>query len=375
VSAAQAQEPQVAQVPDVHVVVEGETLWDLAARYFGDPFLWPEIYRINTTVVEDPHWIFPGEELRLAALEAALAAEPGAEPAEQPEVMVEPGVEQVQEAARGEPPEAQQVEPGEMAPPVAPPPPPSADAPTIFAQRGTGLTSVVAYEAVSHRAAKRSEFYSTGFLTEGQALPWGTLLGRVGQERLSRLPESSFATVFAYVGISPPEGATYQVGDSLLTGVLLRKVSGWGDIFYPTGLVRVTEVSSDQAIGQVLQQYQRITDDQLTLPVEPFSDPGDVLPVPVENGMIGSIIEARQLNPVPSQQQVVFIDLGRVAGVVPGDMFAVLKMDKGEGMEPRHVAYLRITHVRDESSTGLIVNIVDLGIEAGAPVQLVRKMP
>jgi hypothetical protein len=219
------------------------------------------------------------------------------------------------------------------------------------------------------------EFYSSGFLTEGQALPLGTVLGRVGQERLSRLPESSFATVFNYIGVTPPEGGTYQTGDSLLLGVILRKVKGWGEIFYPTGVVEVTEVSETHVIGQVLDQFQRITDDQVAIPLEPFNDPGEVMAVPVENGMMGSIIVPRQLNPVPSQQQIVFIDLGRGAGVVPGDVFAVLKMDKGEGMEPRHIAYLRITHVRDQSASGLIANIMDLGIEAGAPVQLISKMP
>lgn len=46
----------------VHIIERGDTLWDLARTYYGDPYLWPQLWEKNTYIT-DAHWIYPGDPL------------------------------------------------------------------------------------------------------------------------------------------------------------------------------------------------------------------------------------------------------------------------------------------------------------------------
>jgi hypothetical protein len=113
------------------------------------------------------------------------------------------------------------------------------------------------------------------------------------------------------------------------------------------------------------------------MPLEPFKDPGEVRPTPVEQGLAGRLVAPRDVHWIAGAQQFFFIDKGRADGVVPGDVFETYRPATGMlGSASEEVrAVLMIVHTREHSATGLILQLIHPGLDPGMPVRLIKKMP
>jgi len=98
-----AQEKKEAE--GVYTIKKGDTLWDISEKFLKDPFLWPKLWQRNPYIT-NPHWIYPGNPVRLSAFEEAKKVEPPKAVEEKPvEVKeVKPEVAEVKEVKKVEPP-------------------------------------------------------------------------------------------------------------------------------------------------------------------------------------------------------------------------------------------------------------------------------
>jgi hypothetical protein len=47
--------------PDQHLVVRGDTLWDISGKFLEHPWCWPQVWGMNKDQIRNPHWIYPGQ--------------------------------------------------------------------------------------------------------------------------------------------------------------------------------------------------------------------------------------------------------------------------------------------------------------------------
>ena len=83
-------------IPEEYLVEKGDTLWDICDFYFRDARRWPSVWALNPHVT-NPHWIYPGDILRLR-----MPLPPGAPGAKTPAFRVVTGVERARQVSLNE---------------------------------------------------------------------------------------------------------------------------------------------------------------------------------------------------------------------------------------------------------------------------------
>jgi hypothetical protein len=380
-----------------HSVREGDTLWDLARQYRGDPFLWPDIYRLNTGVVEDPHWIYPGEVLRLASSDSASSVPTTDTPA--PEAVAADSAGAVLDAVAVAPPDTVAPVADTRAAPAKPEPaapPNEADPASLATLMKNAKTdeytplfgpppgetmheTLRAYTEQPYRPLRRSEFFSSGFLTENEKLPFGKVLGPVTPPQIRAVAANVNAMLYSVIGLEAPRGATYQIGDTLLVARMGPDLGSFGDVVVPTGLARVTDTTRGRYLADVVAVYGAIRAGQRVLPAETFAAGSQKRAVPVTDGVRASLLGGANRQDLKAPQMVVFLDKGRRDGVSAGDLFELRRrpgrLPDGTLRVDEVMATVQVVHVRERSATARLLNIVSPDIPPGTEVRQVAKLP
>ena len=249
--------------PAVHTVVQGDTLWDLSDKYYGNPWAWPQVWALNPQV-ENPHWIYPGDQLRTK---------------------------------------------------------PSANQ-KLPLDESTGGESIVGRESVLPQGAVFIR--DQGYIGDPEEDVWGEVVG--AHEDMMLLAEGATVYLLMREGVEPRLGQRLTVFHEVADPPRVPEARDVpGQIVKIYGTVRVDGYDPDTRVVKavVIESIDAIERGFSVGPVGRRFEA--VAPKPATQDVEARVLSGLQSTLLQSEEQLVFLDRGREDGLIPGNRLRVIR--------------------------------------------------
>ncbi|MEK7401056.1 MAG: LysM peptidoglycan-binding domain-containing protein [Gemmatimonadota bacterium] len=368
-------QPDTSSKPQTHTVVKGDNLWTLAQTYLGNPFLWPELYRLNRDVVEDPHWIYPGEVIRLRAAEVTVVMA-----RETPE----------QQAAGGVRLPTVATDTAVAVAPVGPPPP--EELPTqLFAKvqaagnasTGAGITQGLDVPMAPPPTVRAGEVMVAPFVErEGGPRSFGRILKAADLAGIAQATERYRFQPYDRVMIEPPVGNVAPEGERFLAYRLGPILANQGQVMIPTGVVEVTQAprSGAPAVAKIIRAFAEMNATDRLIPLDTAGIGSTVRPRRVADGPSTTVRWVFGENVLPSIQSYVVLNASSKNGVRVGDEYMLYrprpKSSESQVADPPvPVGRLQVVRSTPFGVTAVVIGQEQPTIEEGMPARVIARMP
>ena len=338
----------------LHTVRPGDTLYEIARKYLGNPLRWPELFRANTGTIANANLIYPGQKLYVGA---------DGRPTFTPEAV------------------AAEMDTAEAAPTRSMP---------LGRQPAGQSVSVLENATINGRAlrptVRRGEASAAPFLVAANArMSDGELVSRADPSVVASGALRDQFQIYDDVNVLLPVGTKAVVGQQFgvyQRGPEVEQNRRRSRLMQPAGVVELTAIGSGRAArARVTNMYANMKRGDALMALDTTAVPTTVRPADVTNGPVYEVAWVAGGVVLPTIQNFIVISLPKGATSKVGDQFSlfaegeVLTDTRKDIAPPNQVAQVSVVRVTSESATAVVVGHDQPAIHVGMRARLVGRMP
>jgi hypothetical protein len=339
---------------DIHAVKRGDTLWEISRQYLKDPFLWPQIWEVNSNV-DNPHWIYPGDHILIKRIA----------------VMTQPPSESLAPTASGEP--SSQTPPQRR----------SAAIPASTETPDQSVPTAPATPSAPPPVATYTDLYCAGFFSPESIQSRASVVGGEESENKSLFSDRDvlYLNQGSASGIKPGDELQVirPVTDFAKWGTEFAKAKSkerYGHYYQDVGRLRVLLAQENSATVEVIFACEEIHVNDLTIPAEQRLSPlqrGGSFDrfAPPSGKTTGRVFMSKEFRSLLSSGNIVYVDVGSKQNVQVGDYFRVLRHFHKDSVSLFNRADYNRNRATFDSTRKVIGEVVILRVEPNASTALI----